>query len=210
MSAALALVVFAGGEGRRLGGLDKARLLDTRGRARLGALFERIGPAVLASRLAASSEATRVEGVVLTRAGRRAAHAALCPDDTRFIVDPGGGPGRALAAALPALEAEWLWLVGVDQHALGPEALEAAWARRAEADVVLPLADGYAQPLGALARRAALLEAPPRAGLCAWLEATPRVVRWAAPGAWFAGLDTPEALAAAGWRAGGSVEEGPP
>jgi molybdopterin-guanine dinucleotide biosynthesis protein A len=207
VSAALALVVFAGGEGRRLGGLDKARLVDTAGRRRLTTVFERIGPSVLAPRLALMGDAAVVQAVVVTRPTRRAVHAALCPGDTTFVVDPGGGPARALAAALPALAAEWLWLVGVDQHALPPEALEAAWSRRVDADVVLPHADAYAQPLGALARRAALNTTPPRAGLRAWLESTGRVVGWSAPGAWFAGLDTPEALASAGWRAGEPDED---
>jgi molybdopterin-guanine dinucleotide biosynthesis protein A len=207
----LSLVVFAGGEGRRLGGLDKARLLDGAGRARLTALLTTLAPAALAARLAARGEPAVVDAVVITRPERRACHAALCPRETRFVVDPGGGPARALAAGLPALTSEWLWLVGVDQHRMSAEVLEAVWAQRADVDVVLPRAGGFAQPLGALARRGALIATPPRAGLASWLSATARVGTWEGEAAWFEGLDTPEALEAAGWRPGGAVggEDGP-
>jgi molybdopterin-guanine dinucleotide biosynthesis protein A len=87
-------VILAGGEGRRLGGADKA-LLEVGGRS----LLERV--------LAAVSGAGRVVVVGPRRAGIEGV--TWCQEDP-----PGGGPVAAIGAALPHTASPYLCLLAAD------------------------------------------------------------------------------------------------
>jgi molybdopterin-guanine dinucleotide biosynthesis protein A len=150
-----ALVVLAGGQGSRLGGIAKAALLRPAGGTLLSRLIEVLAPA--------SSEA-----LLVAPPGMQARLEA--PPFLERLEDRGLGPAVALLMVAEASRADWLLAVGGD-HPL-PSAslvarLDAAAARTPEAAAVGVASAGRLaiEPLFALYRRAALLacrEAAPR------------------------------------------------
>ena len=140
-------VVLTGGKASRLGGASKAEI-------------EILGSPLLVHVLGIASEA-RTTVVV----GPESAHH---PREFTVVEDPqGGGPVAGLAAGMAALERmrvgaplPWLLVLACDAPFAGPavEALEAA-ATVATADALVAIDGGRRQPLLALYRRAALVEA---------------------------------------------------
>ena len=169
-------LVLAGGEARRLGGVDKPALL--------------VGGATLLDRvLAACSAAART--VVVGPERPTARPVAWCREDP-----PGGGPVPALRAGLELVSAPVVVVLAADLPFLTADVVAALVAR---APAVL--SDGTreqwlcgAWPAGPL--REAARHAGPRLGaLLGGLR--PTVLPWAGPAAPWTDCDTEEQLAAA-------------
>jgi molybdopterin-guanine dinucleotide biosynthesis protein A len=134
------IVLLAGGEGRRLGGLPKPLLRGPDGRT----LLER---ALWAYR--AYGVAWVVAPQVLHPPLR-----AVSPS-FRLLDDPGEGPAVALQVVWPALSAEWIWVAAADHpdpEVRLVERLRLAAAGHAGAQV---LRQGIAQPMPGIYRRTA-------------------------------------------------------
>jgi molybdopterin-guanine dinucleotide biosynthesis protein A len=135
----VAAAVLAGGRGRRMG-REKATLP--------------VGGTALALRVAAVA-AEVADPVVLVAPAGHPAHTLGLP----VVADPGDGPLAAVAAALAALAAEHVLVLGGDHPALQPRLLELLVARRAAGDVVACDHDGRLQTMVAVYRRATALAA---------------------------------------------------
>lgn len=134
------VVLLAGGEGRRLGGVTKPLLRGPEGQT----LLER------------ALWAYRAYGVAWVVAPK-GLHPQLlgASSSLRLVEDPGEGPAVALASVWPALSAEWIWVAAADHPdpaaSLIPRLLSAAEGR-AGAQVVH---GGIAQPMPGIYRRTA-------------------------------------------------------
>lgn len=123
------LIVLAGGQGRRMGGVDKSRLIldgETfmeRIRTRIGHLFDEV--------LVAGGDGL--------------------PD-----LHPGGGPTQGVAAGLQAMTGDVAFVCACDMPHLQPRVVQRLLERLATHDAVVPVADGRPQPLHAVYRRTCL------------------------------------------------------
>ncbi len=176
----VALVVLAGGRGRRLGGVVKPLLRREDGRSLLDHTLERFAPLVDATFVVAPAPLHATLGAATT---------------AKLFADPGEGPAAALVAAARAVEASRLLLVGGD---LVDPPVEVARALLACVDAGAAAAvgshAGMRQSMISVFDRNALLEleAPPRA-MHRLLDAlNAEVVELSAP---IADVDAPEDLA---------------
>lgn len=130
-------VVLAGGSGRRLGGVDKARV-------------EVGGEALLARVLAAVASADRR---ICVGPARDAPPTVMwCREQP-----PGGGPVAALAAAMPHVRAEVVAVFAVDLPFLDADTVESLLAAAVDHDGAVAVDRlGRVQPLLAVYRRTAL------------------------------------------------------
>lgn len=189
----VAAAVLAGGAGRRMG-RDKATLAA--------------GGTPLALRAARAAAAVAAPVVLVAPAGHPAWSLGW-----PAVADPGEGPLAALAAALAALPAEHVLVLGADHPELRPELLALLAAERRLAAAVACRRAGRLEPLVAVVERApALAAARERLGagdrslrglLRSLRVAVLDEARWrpADPeGRSFADLDEPADLAA--WEAG--------
>lgn len=133
------VVLLAGGQGRRLGGVTKPLLRGEDGRT----LLER------------ALWAYRAHGPAWVVAPR-ALHPRLEGSGAlRLVDDPGEGPAVALQAVWPALSSEWIWVAAADHPNPEVQLMERllrAAAGRAGAQVVR---QGIAQPMPGIYRRTA-------------------------------------------------------
>ena len=181
------LIVLAGGEGRRLGGVVKPLMRRANDETLVERVATALGPSVKAMLLVAP----------------RHLHPALAKAWSHPIVeDAQQGPALALGAAARQVETAWLAAVAADLVDPDAALLLALAKRRSEAvDAVVPVADGFDQFLFGMYRTAALLgEEGPRS-MKAWVKRL-RTVR--VPVERTAGLkdvDTPEDVASFGLKA---------
>ncbi|WP_135364000.1 molybdenum cofactor guanylyltransferase [Halosimplex halophilum] len=147
-------VVLAGGRSTRFGDADKAlatyegRPLVARAADAVAAATE--GPPLLS--VATDEQADRLRDAL----GDRPVEPVR--DDPSL-----SGPLAGLAAAAAATDAPWLFACACDMPLVSPGSIDALRARLAEAaasgdraDAVVPVVDGYDQPLHALYRRSTL------------------------------------------------------
>ena len=189
-------VVLAGGVARRLGGRDKA-------------LLQVGGKPLLARTLATLAQVTQTQ-LVVGRPERHAGFGAAVVADLR----PGAGPLAGLETALTHVTTPHVILVACDLPFLPVALLEALLAQPDTAEVVVPIAGAYLEPLCAryarrlLPRVSAALDAGLRKMTACFDEA--QVVRLdldAIPGVFPEDLlncNTPEVLAEARRRATGA------
>lgn len=144
----LSTVILAGGQGRRMGGVNKALLkLDER--------------TILERQLRAASAVSDDWLVVGASADTQAAVADGQP--VRFVPDrfPGEGPLAGIHAGLTAARHDLVWVLGCDQPFPDPAAIlllrECLGSGSCQA--ALPVIDGREQPLHALYRKDVALAA---------------------------------------------------
>lgn len=147
-------VVLAGGDSERFGDPDKA-LAAFEGEPLVGRVVER------------AREATDAAPVVAVADEERAGTYDDVLSDVRFVQDvpERAGPVAGLAAAVAAVEADWLFVCGCDMPRLDPDAVR--WLRggaAAEVEAVVPVVDGRDQPLHGWFRREPLAAALDAAG----------------------------------------------
>lgn len=190
----LTAVLLAGGHSRRMG-IDKASL-TFRGAPLLPALVERLGSICSG-------------GVIAVK--RSGQTLPALPDGTRVVDDllPDLGPLGGLLTGLAVAPTPWVFLTACDLPLLDVRLID--WMRRqpAQADVVLPMRDGHAEPVHAIygvrclgAIKRSILSG--ELGMGAWLGSM-RVARldesaWRPvhpSGASFVNVNTPEDLARA-------------
>lgn len=142
MSESVGGLVLAGGKGSRLGGVNKA-LLEVGGRTNIERVLDTLGP--LCSRIVAVAN------------DRSLADRA----DLKLVLDrePHAGVLPALAQGLAALDTELVVTVACDMPFLSRPLLAELIARAARQDVVIPVLDGRPEPMHAVYRRLASLEA---------------------------------------------------
>ena len=161
-------VVLAGGRSTRFGEADKA-LATLAGRPLVARAVEAVAAATDGTPLlsvATDAQAERLTGAL----GDRPVESVR--DDPAL-----SGPLAGLTAAVEATDAPWLFVCACDMPLVSPEGVDALRARLARSagtgasaahdpvDAVVPVVDGYAQPLHALYRRDAVADAV--AGLAA-------------------------------------------
>jgi molybdopterin-guanine dinucleotide biosynthesis protein A len=138
-----ALVIVAGGAGRRMGGVNKA-------------LLRFPDRTTILERILATYRSACAEAHLVATAGRAAELSAL-PDCPPVIVDAGAGPARALLEAAGRIARRWLFVVGGDQAQPDREALVRLWGAADPArGAIAARSEGFLQPLTALYRTAAL------------------------------------------------------
>lgn len=142
-------LVLAGGTSSRYGNRNK--LLDTyEGRPIIGHVVATLRtlteePCIIAVRTEQQREA------IAEALGDRAA--------VQFSFDHRAysGPTAGIAGSLSELSTEWVFVCGGDMPLLSQQAIERLASRRSEsADVVVPVLNGYREPLHALYRRTAV------------------------------------------------------
>lgn len=124
--------LLAGGQGKRLGGVQKAFL-------------RRDGQTLLDRTLGVFAPLFRRSILLATE---KALYEGLGP---RVIADPipdRGAPG-GLFAALSAVKTPWVFLAACDMPALDGRVIEALAARRRPGEAVIAQVDGYPEPLHA-------------------------------------------------------------
>ncbi len=172
------LVVLAGGQGRRMGGLVKPTLRHPSGETVLDRVLRTLGP------ISAESWLVAPESL----------HGRLKTDHSvKRVIDPGQGPPRALAAVCAQVGTPWVAAVAGDMVNPSLLALLTLANRRTDAlDAVVNEVDGHPQTLFALYRARAWRTAVPRS-LRQWLAIvrTERVTTEDQEGV-FADVDTPE------------------
>jgi len=137
--------VLAGGRSERMG-IDKT-LLDFDGRPLVVHVVEAVGD------MCAST-------LVVTNRPDAAASAGL-PPEVRIVQDEVAyqGPLGGLVTALSHAREEWVLALAADMPWLQPRIVQALWARREGADVVIPVSAKGPEPLLALYRKEACLPA---------------------------------------------------
>lgn len=173
-------IVLAGGEARRLGGVDKP-MLEVGGRSLLGGVLEVLGDADVIDTVVVGPPRDEFPAVRWAREE-----------------PPGGGPVAALAAGLALLpDATEIALLAGDLTGLTSSTVDRLRAARGEADGALLVDDGHRQWLAGVWRAAALRAAVPAeptgAALRRTLAALSIVEVPAVPGE-AADVDTPEDL----------------
>ena len=158
MDSDLTLVVMAGGRGQRLGGVIKPQLQWPDGTSLLDRLLMRLTPYARETLIVAPAEVQSALEVGHPR-----------------VDDLGDGPAIATAAASGAVQTGWMALVAGDLVNPQASVLARLIALRApKLDAVVPVVDGFDQPLFALYRTQALsvskkASARPRS-FKAWLQ----------------------------------------
>ncbi|MEE6209865.1 molybdenum cofactor guanylyltransferase [Salarchaeum sp. III] len=143
-------VVLAGGDSTRFGERDKA-LARVDGTPMVRRAFDALADATDTSPAVAAGTHPPVE------------YRRVLPSDVRFVPDADGrtGPLAGLAAAVDALDADWLFAAATDLPHL--DAATVAWLadeRTPSCDAVVPVAaDGVLQPLCAWYRSDAVADA---------------------------------------------------
>ena len=137
-------LVFAGGRATRLGGQNKA-LLEVGGQPIVARILAAIGP-LAGERLVLTNDATLVEMPGVRLVYDPAPHAGVLP---------------ALASGLAAASGEVCLAVACDMPFVSRALFEHLLARQAEtgADVVIPRAEAYLEPMHAVYRRQPVLAA---------------------------------------------------
>lgn len=138
----IAAVILAGGQGRRMGNVNKAHLqLD--------------GETFIGRQLRTAAHWAD-ERIVVVADSERAAELSL-PDDVQVVMDKfaGEGPLAGLHAGLEAASSPYAWVLGCDQPLLDAEAAKLLLSRLEEGDheAALPIIDGRPQPLHAVYRK---------------------------------------------------------
>lgn len=183
-------LVLAGGESRRMG-IDKPGLA--------------FGGTTLLARAVGRLQDVFPHVVVSVRAPRADVTVPQVCDE-----HPAGGPLAGLCAGLAAVETPWVFAVAADMPFLHPQVIRQLAERRNGVQAVVPLIQGFPQPLAAyyatsaLPTIRALLDAPGKHSLRAALEqlnvrlVDESTLRAVDPGLRsFFDLDTPADLAAA-------------
>lgn len=136
------VAVLAGGRGSRLGGVAKASL--------------DVGGLTLLDRVLRSTASLAVQTLAIVNDDRLAGDPRL-----RLLRDPAPHAGvlPALLQALDAATTPLLLLVACDMPFLSPPVLRRLVDLAADADVVIPMVDGVAQPMHAIYRVVACRQA---------------------------------------------------
>ena len=151
----LTVVVLAGGQGRRLGGVIKPLLRRSTDETLVERISTVLGPQARAM-------------VLVAPLRLHPAFAEVWPHP--MVADEGQGPARALGAAASTVRTAWLAAVAADL--VGPDAAlmaELAAHRSDTIDAVVPVVQGYDQPLFALYRTAAMTSGEAPRSMRAWL-----------------------------------------
>lgn len=138
----IAAVILAGGQGRRMGYVNKAHLtLD--------------GERFIDRQLRLAGEWAD-ERIVVVNDPSRADELTL-PDDVRVILDryAGEGPLAGLHAGLQEVSKPFAWVIGCDQPLIDANAARFLLGRMQEGEyqAALPIIDGRPQPLHAIYRK---------------------------------------------------------
>lgn len=183
-------IVLAGGASRRMG-REKATMVGPDGRTLLACAVDAV-------------RAAGAEDVVVAAGDNLTALAGAVPDGVTLVQDarPGLGPIGGLEAGLRHAGHPWSIAVACDMPTIDPAILRDLVGRADEAwDAVVPVADGWLQPLHAAYHRRALPAlqaalAENRLGLTRALDAL-NVLRVEAPsGATYRNVNTPADLEA--------------
>lgn len=138
----IAAVILAGGQGRRMGYVNKAHLtLD--------------GERFIDRQLRLAGEWAD-ERIVVVNDASRAAELSV-PTDVRVVLDryAGEGPLAGLHAGLKETTKPFAWVIGCDQPLIDADAARLLLTRMQEGNYLaaLPIIDGRPQPLHALYRK---------------------------------------------------------
>lgn len=129
-------VIMAGGDSRRMG-QDKAGLL--------------LGERTLLQSVIAVLQPMFAEVIVSVRQPRPEIDLPqVCDDPTH------SGPLAGLAAALERSTTPWIFIVACDMPFITPPIIEFLALQRADAQAVVPMVDGYPQPMAAFYARSCL------------------------------------------------------
>lgn len=138
----LSAILLAGGEGRRMGHVNKAHLTLH-------------GERFIDRQLAVVADVVDERIVVVNDASKADEFSSL-PPDVRVVLDcyPGEGPLAGIQAGLEAAEAPFAWVIGCDQPLIDAEAAKLLLTRLEEGDydAALPIIGGRPQPLHAVYR----------------------------------------------------------
>ena len=154
----LQLAIVAGGRGRRMGGVIKPLMRhadDASAETLIGRIVATLEPVAGPARVVAPADLAPV----LRRAVGRP-----------VIVDPGQGPPAAVATVAADIDTTWFAVVAADLVQVDAAVLEALAERRHDdIDAVIPVVDGFDQPLFAVFRTSAM-RIPPPPSMMAWLR----------------------------------------
>ncbi|MFD0674190.1 molybdenum cofactor guanylyltransferase [Cohnella sp. GCM10027633] len=138
----IAAIILAGGEGRRMGHINKAHLT--------------FGGERFIDRQLRTVADWADERIVVVNGSERAAELDL-PSDVRVVADhyAGEGPLAGLQAGLEAASSPYAWVIGCDQPLLDAEAAKLLLSRLEDGDceAALPVIEGRPQPLHAVYRQ---------------------------------------------------------
>lgn len=130
--------ILAGGEGRRMGGLDKG-LVKHQGQPLVKSVLDRVGPACPRVSIIANrhlSDYAALLGAAASEHGLRTQARPDAPD-----LPAGSGPMAGVLTALRHSEAPWVWLSPCDTPRLPSDLLQRlmATAQQDDADVVVAM-----------------------------------------------------------------------
>lgn len=144
------VVILGGGEGKRLG--MRKLFLEVDGRSLLDETLARVSTLGAEILLSCSAE----DLAVLKMTGIPARRPELI---SRIITDsrPGTGPLEGLLQGLETASCRWIFLVGCDMPFLMENVARRIWSfSEPDADVIIPVLDGYIEPLHAFYSRKCL------------------------------------------------------
>ena len=129
-------IILAGGDSQRMGS-DKARLL--------------LDGQTLLQRVTATMQHVFPKVMLSVRQPRPEIDLPQVCDDPSCA-----GPLAGLVSGLAAADTAWVFAVGCDMPFIVPEVIELLWQRRDESQAVVPVVQGYPQPLAAFYARTSL------------------------------------------------------
>jgi len=129
-------IILAGGDSQRMGS-DKARLL--------------LDGQSLLQRVTATMQQVFPRVVLSVRQPRPEIDLPQIRDHPSCA-----GPLAGLASGLAAADTAWVFAVGCDMPFIVPEVIELLWRRRDDCQAVVPVVQGYPQPLAAFYARTSL------------------------------------------------------
>ena len=129
-------IILAGGNSQRMGSDKASLLLDGQSLLhRVTATMRQVFPKVMLS----------------VRQPRPEIDLPQIRDDPAYA-----GPLAGLASGLAAADTGWVFAVGCDMPFIMPEVIELMWQRREGCQAVVPVVQGYPQPLAAFYARTSL------------------------------------------------------
>jgi len=129
-------IILAGGNSQRMGS-DKARLL--------------LDGQSLLQRVTVTMQQVFPKVMLSVRQPRPEIDLPQIRDDPSCA-----GPLAGLASGLAAADTAWVFAVGCDMPFIVPEVIELLWHRRDDCQAVVPVVQGYPQPLAAFYARTSL------------------------------------------------------
>ncbi len=137
-------VILGGGEGKRLG--MRKLFLDVGGKRMIDVMISRVSPFCREILISCSpSDAAVLENAGIAKDGLTSLIDGIVVDSAQ-----GKGPLEGLFQGMKAATSDWIFLAGCDMPGLMESVVRRIWdCREEDSRVVVPLLDGYREPLHA-------------------------------------------------------------